>query len=259
MNERTKRAAEDLPDLREFLRNAMALAESLLSAANFRDDDHLAFAGLALLSKLDEQAGAVDLLVSQGFSRDAELVARSMIECSAIVLWVARDPATRPLQWRSFAAVHDWRLLQRRKAEGAAIDAAEERMVEDAIRKYGHLHEDPGLKGKDAADPYHWTWRGNVTVRAIFDEIDGDTLYRDVYGPSSDWIHSGVEAVGKALSRGDAEVAWNPPPPETSAAAYAAAFQAVIQALLLVAAYLNAAQEREARELVNDYKAHFVC
>ena len=255
MDELEKRAREDLSDLASYLHEAVALAYELVSVAKLQDDEHLIFAILIFLSKLQEQAGSVELLVSQGHGRDAELVARSMLESLAILLWMARDPAVRPLQWRSFAAVHDWRLLRKSQSEGTTVDLDKKREVEDGINRYGSLHENPKCRGK--ADPYYKNWRGKLTVKEIFEEVSGDTLYVEIYGPLSDWIHSGVQTIGSALLRTETEISWNPPPPTTDASAYEAAFQSLGQGLLLGAKHFDSELLRKAEDLIDRYKARF--
>ena len=89
MKDPEKRARDDLPDLSKYVQEAVAIVDDLIASATFSDDDHYAFALLAFLSKLHEQANSVELLVSNGHGRDAELVARSIMEGLTILLWMA--------------------------------------------------------------------------------------------------------------------------------------------------------------------------
>lgn len=203
------------------------LALKVVHSVRYSEDDHLAFMILAYLSKLIEQARSVRILVRKGAARDAELVARSMMEGMATLLWAAQEPATRPFQWRGFAYVVDFRLMEKRKASGETVAPEDENRTLAFLSTHAATFEDPQKSGRP--DPYYRDWRRGVTIREIFDCVDGDVLYQDLYRPSSDWTHSGTESMGRAIQRAGKTVKWIHRDASTAATALAIAFQSLTE------------------------------
>jgi len=237
-----RRARADLGGLRRSVLRGARLALKVVHSVRYSEDDHLAFMILAYLSKLIEQARSVRILVRKGAARDAELVARSMMEGMATLLWAAQEPATRPFQWRGFAYVVDFRLMEKRRASGETIDPEYEKRIRAFLTANSATFEDPSRTGQP--DPYYRTWRQRVSIREIFDSVDGEVLYRDLYGPSSDWTHSGTESMGQAIQRAGTTVRWMHNDAATAATALAIAFQSLGEATKLAIAHFDAGEFR---------------
>jgi hypothetical protein len=88
--------------------------------------------------------------------RDASLIARTMIEGLYQLLWTSQSAEERAKRWRSFAIMHDWRLIQGRLREGLPVPEAEVRRNAAGIKQFGNLHR----KNPNSPDPYHRNWRG---------------------------------------------------------------------------------------------------
>ena len=237
-----RRARADLLGLQRSAFRAARLALKVVHSVRYSEDDHLAFMILAYLSKLIEQARSVRILVRKAAARDAELVARSMMEGMATLLWAAQEPTTRPFQWRGFAYVVDFRLMETRRASGETIDPEDENRIQTFLSTHSATFEDPSRAGRP--DPYYRTWRQGVTIREIFDSVDGEVLYRELYGPSSDWTHSGTESMGQAIQRAGSTVRWTHNDAPTAATALATAFQSLDAATRLAIAHFDAGKFR---------------
>src|SRR5882672_4123436 len=104
----THRNAARVPGLCQRLKGLVAFAEAI-DHIRYREQDHLAFMALCFLSKQIDHAKSIIALVP---GRDTILIARSMIEGLCQLLWAAKAPNVLPLQWRTFAYVHDWRIMR---------------------------------------------------------------------------------------------------------------------------------------------------
>lgn len=257
MNDVEKRAQTDLQDLNTYVQEAISLTDQLFHEVRYSDDDHLGFLILAFLSKLKEQATSVQLLVSSGNGRDGELVARSMLECMASLLWAAQAPDDRAFRWRGFAYVEDFRLSKRQQAEGIAVDPAIQQGTDNFLKKHGSIFEDPNRRGK--VDPYYPNWRCGVQIGKIFQDVGIAVLYREIYGPFSDWIHSGTKSLGAAISRQGNSIQWNPPAPTVDATDLAVAFQSLVEALKLGAEHFTSPIESQMDDLVDRFTTRFQC
>ena len=108
MEDMEEKAKRDLPGLREWVKRLLSLAEEmtqLVADVPYSEEDHLSLMAWCFLSKQIDHLRSVDKLIP---SRDAILVARTIIEGLCQLLWAAQEPATRPFQWRAFAWVQKW-------------------------------------------------------------------------------------------------------------------------------------------------------
>lgn len=138
-------------------------------------------------------------------SIDTALIARSMLEGLTQMLWVTKDPRRRPLLWRAFAFVIDWRLLQRQRSQGLTIDPAIERHTRRGINHYGKWFLTKEARRELAAgkplpkDPYTKNWYGERETD-IFRDVGGTILLEGAYVPFSEWHHWRPGAFGRLLS-----------------------------------------------------------
>jgi len=138
-------------------------------------------------------------------SIDTVLIARSMLEGLAQMLWAAKLPKRRPLMWRAFAFILDWRLLQKHTSLGLTIDPGIERNIRQSINRYGRWFLTKEAKRELAAgkplpkDPYTKNWYGERETE-IFRDVDGATLLEGAYAPFSEWHHWRPGAFGRLMS-----------------------------------------------------------
>jgi len=250
-----ERTRANIPGLRQSLRKIARLTRKLVYKQRFSDDDHLAFMILVFLLKLIEQARTVRILVRKGAGRDAELVSRSMLEAMASLLWAARKPDDRAFQWRGYAYIEDYRFMEQQRASGVSIDTATEKAIVDFLKKEGSRFTDP--KRATKTDPYYYNWRCGVSIRNVFDEVGGIDLYEKIYGPTSDWIHSGTASAGSALQRTGKSLTWNHASGATLAGSLATVFQSIAESLKLAVEHFDSELDEPLNNIVEAFKARF--
>jgi hypothetical protein len=249
-----EKAKRDLPALRQWVNRLLALAHEMILHVRYSEEDHLGFMALCFLSK---QIDHLKSIVTLTPSRDAVLVARSMIEGLCQLLWAAADPATRPLQWRAFAWVHDWRVMQAKVAQGELVDPERRTAIENALRQYGdQFLTSKARQARDQGaplppDPYHDNWRCGRQMRQICEAVRGEDLYRRLYEPFSDWHHWGVRGLGEAIERQGNRVVYSSLSPADSAAALASGFRCLLQTVELTDRHLGMGLASKVSELRN--------
>jgi hypothetical protein len=222
----------NLLDLREWLDRLVRLADQMAQGSTYSEEDHLGFMALCFVSKQIDHARSVSALIP---SRDAILIARTMIEGLAQLLWAAKDPNGLPLKWRQFVWVHDWRLMRQMIARGEIVDEERRFSIEAGLRQFGEQFLTP--KGREArnkgtgmpADPYHSSWRCGQQIRQICESVGGEVLYKRLYEPFSDWHHWGAGGLGQAIVRQGNQVFYSSLSDRDSASAIATAFQCLVQ------------------------------
>lgn len=185
-----QKAQRDLPGLRQWANNLLSLATEILGKTQYSEKDHFGFMAFCFLSKQIDHMRAI---LALNESRDVGLIARSMLEGMCQLLWAAKDAETRALRWRTFAWIHDWRVMQGKILTGEVVDTERRTLIEEAVRQYGVLFlteqaRSNREKGKPLPkDPYHRNWTGKA-AKEIFDSVEGKTLYLKLYKPFSDAI-----------------------------------------------------------------------
>lgn len=232
MNLTELRAEQALPGLRDWLSRLLEFAEEIIGGIKYFEEDHLGFMSLCFLCKQVDHAKSVILLIP---SRDTVLISRSMIEGLVQLLWAENNPEVLPLKWRSFVHVHDWRVLQEKTRKGEVVEEVQHASIEEALNEFGEQF----LKSKEkriresggamSDDPYHDNWRAGYGIREICENVEGENMYKNLYGPFSDWHHWGAGSLGGCLSRQDGCVAFSSQSSTESATALAVAFQCVLQ------------------------------
>ena len=220
--------------LNDQVQKVLALAYKSANGIPVREDDDFGFMTTQFLYKQIEHAQSVLALVPR---RDAGLVARTMIEGLYQLLWTFQAAEERARLWRSFAIIHDWRLIQGRRREGIPVPDAEVSRNEAGLQEFGNLHRRKKPKS-DSQDPYHQNWRGGVTLSDMADAV-GRELYDGPYAELSDWEHWGVSGIGDAISRQDGHITINPDSDRVADLSLLAAFQCLLQTLEVANAHLS--------------------
>jgi hypothetical protein len=125
---------EDLPVLRAKAGEAVDLAACTQHGA-FSPREHKDFAYMAFsfLGKQTEHMRSILALVDAGLYRDAGLIARSMLEGRAQLVWASKDPEERGRQWRDFWPVADWRKMKKEQKAGRTVPPAVGAKIEQGL------------------------------------------------------------------------------------------------------------------------------
>lgn len=246
-------ALRDLKDLRKNLHALVALAEQAFPV-NIGRRSHLRFMLASFAIKQSEHANS---LLKLGSSPDTMLIARTMIEGLSQMLWAAKRPRHRPLLWRSFVFVHDWRLIQEHRAQGRPVDPQAERAVRVGLRRIGQRFLTRQARDARAAgralpdDPYMKNWY-DERESEILRDVGGQDLLRHAYGPFSEWHHWRVGAIGRLVSFDGAarRFTMSASRPSDVATATACAFQCLWQMMQLLNARCRLGMGRELKCLV---------
>jgi Family of unknown function (DUF5677) len=234
--------------LRDALQKLLALADNSSRGVPTREDDDFGFMVMQFLYKQIQHAESVLLLIP---SRDAGLIARTMIDGSYQLTWAAQEPQERAKRWRSFSIIHDWRLIQGRLREGIPVEDSEIGRNEAAIKTFGNLHL-VGNPRPGAADPYHKNWRGGITLKKMADLV-GRELYDIPYSDFSDWEHWGVSGIGDSIARQGNHVLVEPTSERVAGQSLLAAFQCLFQTLELADKHLSFGINKDLTNLSEDF------
>mgnify|MGYP005840280711 CR=1 FL=1 len=256
--EDVQRAERDFPALRQWVEKLLALADKMMNNVRYSEDDHFAFMALCFLCKQIEHTKSILALIP---SRDVILIARSMMEGLAQLLWAAREPDVLPLRWRAFAWVHDWRVMQAKIKAGEPVDPELSVAIESALQKYGDQFltskaQKAQKKGASLPpDPYHKDWRTGYKPQDIFASVGGEDLYNKLYKSFSDWQHWSAAGLGKAITRQGDRIIYSATSSTDAATALAVAFQCLLQTVKLVVDHLGIELTSETSELRDGYIA----
>lgn len=239
MSTAEEKAVKNIPELRRHLIDLSAVSGKAFSPSpSFDPENQLAFMALTFAVKQNEHARSV-LQLDQ--SVDSILIARSMLEGLSQLLWAAQAPQERPLRWRTFSFVVDWRLMRKRMAAGEAVTEDQRAAIEGGLKEHGRYFltskaVEAQAKGHSLpSDPYTRNWYGE-TEKDIFSAIGADRLYDEPYRFFSEWHHWRPGAFGHLLQF-DVEsttFAITTQHPSFTATALAVAFQCLWQTMSLL-------------------------
>lgn len=255
-----EKAKQDLPGLREWVGRLLDLAKEMtarIETVPYFEDDHLGFVALCFLSKQIDHLQSIETLIPR---RDVILIARSMIEGLCLLFWVKEEPNTRALQWRAFAFVDDWRLMQNKIEGGETLDPKKCADIEYALQQYGDQFLTK--KAKDArsnrlpspSDPYHKNWRCDKSISDICKSIGAEDLYRVLYVHYADWQHWGPSAIGRAINREEDRIIYSQPLQSTElASVLAVGFQCLLRTAELTDSHMGIGLEAKISKLRDEY------
>jgi hypothetical protein len=256
---RENTALKDLPALRDWVAKLLALAARALDGARFSDEDHLGFMAFCFLCKQFDHLQSVVALFP---GRDATLIARSMLEGLCQLVWAAKEPKTRPLQWRAFVLVHDWRLMQEKLARGERVAPERQRAITDRLSEPQHrvfltTRARKAMEGGGPmpADPYHKDWRCGKQLKDIFEAVGGEDLHCGPYDSYSEWHHWDVSGFGGGIHRVGSRIVYLPRVASDSASSLACGFQCLVQTLDIVNSHFNLCLSSEIGALRDAYVA----
>ena len=228
------RDPREIPFLHQQVNTVLQLTIHSSQNLTVRDDDDFGFMIVQFLYKQMQHAESLLTIVPR---RDAGLIARTMIDGLLQLLWITHDPEDRARRWRSFAIIHDWRLIQGRLTAGIPVTDTEITRNAEALKLFGHSHRLRKQK-PNSSDPFHRKWYGGVTLSDMADVVGRD-LYDGPYADLSDWEHWGVSGIGESISRKDNHVVIEPDSQRVMGQCLLVAFQCLHQTLEIVDAHLS--------------------
>ena len=260
----TLRAQVAYPILRHYLREAQAIAEEEMHAdVLLEGQDHLGFMALCFTYKQLVHARSVALLLDSSQHIDAATIARTMLEGLILVAWSALQPDERPLRWRAFSLVSDWKTLLAEESMGRPIPLGYRDELTKRLEEFDEFLKSGARKQGTAlfADPYQSSWRvdakGSKVELADMVSALGDpglkTLYDDL-SQISHWTPRGV-----AINIGTAEdrTLINFSSANLAAMSCGSAFQSLTQTVLLLSQHRYGKQLQSMQNLVDAYVARF--
>lgn len=248
-----------LPGLVSWLERIRTVIEPELEAVRYGTTDDFAFMALCFLHK---QIDHTVSLARLGPLKDTVIIARSMFEGLAQLLWAAQEISTRPARWRAFAVVESWRGLPRLRAGGFEPTPEMMKQLNEALQEIEPLVLT--AKAKEAkhrglplpADPYHRNWRAGTTLTDICDEVEAADLRDNFYSRYSSWAHWSADAFEDRLSGTERGVQYGPPESFAFAASAAAlAIQCLLQAAHLAFSHLRLPCQTTVERLRNEFEA----
>jgi hypothetical protein len=208
--------------------------------------------GFMLRSFLDKQSDHMDTLFRIHSKNDMQLISRSMIEGLCLIKWAKLDES-RSLKWRTFGYVHNFRVLND-PIQGKKVTPEKREETLNGMKEYGELF----LKKKtNTADLYHKDWKCGATISTISSEVEGDVLYKQLYGPLSDWQHWGPASMSKMLDTYPDGYGYDHRHgSKLATTSYAVAFQCMFEMLKLLSSHFQGQlpeYPEKLAEIYNDY------
>jgi hypothetical protein len=257
INNSTK-ALQDIPNLIHFVDELLELSDAMTQRAKFDGMDHLALMSLCFVSKQIEHLRSIRILVDAKQYRDAGLIARSMIEGLCILLWAARKPQSRPLRWKSYAWVEDYKLMLKKEKAEEKVDPAYRSKIIEQLGIYGKEFLTQEAQKKQSSrsplpiDPYRNKWI-DQNVYEICKEVEGDLLYEKIYRETSQWIHWTIKGMSSAIHQKDMEFVYINASADMGATALASGFQSLFESTKLLDLHLTLGSGDKLDNLLNDY------
>lgn len=256
MENKHNKSKSDLPGLKEWANTLLRFSENMLTRTRYAKDDHLAFMTLCFLSKQIDHMKSILLLVP---SRDAILIARSMIEGLCQLLWAANSPEELPLRWRVYSAIYDWRLIKKKEALGEVIDKGQLDSTMDKVLRHGEMflknkYKGHGFQLEDLRnDPFQNNWRDGQSIESICVKVGGTKLYEKAYKRFSAWHHWDCTGLGQAIRRKENKVIYTSLSESDSAMALAIAFQCLIETIQLADSHFKLGLGKDITDMKERY------
>ncbi len=260
----------NLPILKTKAQEALDLAAGIQQPSP-TVDNAFTFMTFAYLGKQTEHMRGILTLVAAGLCRDAGLIARSMLEGRAQLLWASAKPEERAPQWQDFWPVSDWRKMNKELKAGLtaphflrskieqARAALEHKFLVDSGRQ--RLRRDMPLQSKDYWD--NWTGHSYSELLDLCVSAPGKVPVKEhalkllTYSPLSAWHHWDIggftEAVREKQADGTLTYAYTQPGSRPCAEALAVGFQCLFVTLSIANDPLGLGIGEKLENLLSDY------
>jgi len=225
LRKNNQKAKQDLPGLQHWASKVLALSDEIRNI-QYAENDHFGFMALSFLGKQREHMKSILILKE---SPDVVLIARSMIEGLCQLLWAAKNPDIRGLQWRAYSFILDYRIIQTKIAAGESVDQESHIKNKEGLRLYGaQFLTQEAIEKRDKGeplpkDPYRKSWM-KQQARQTCEKIKGELLYKHLYTPFSGFHHWDPGGLGIAIKREHNGVHYSAKSFEFAASALAVGF-----------------------------------
>jgi hypothetical protein len=239
----------EIPKLRDYLNELAELSINILRHSRYEEYNHLIFMTSTFLCKQLSHARSVLLLVDSEQYKDALSIARVMIEGYALLLWASELPTERPLSWRGYVLIDQFK--HSFGQPGYSDHQADlETMLNRYCRKF--LKEDykNKLQRDIRPDNYLNNWRRDnekdknkfitITIEKIFYDVGLRELHDNLYDSASGWLHWDSFSMAETIKRkADGSIICGYNPKNLGAAALASAIQALLGSASLLDKHLQ--------------------
>lgn len=217
-------ARKELPELDVLAQELEALAIDLFTPpVTYQRLDSADNMALSFVAKQREHLRSVRTLIAAGLHRDAQLIARTMLEAWGRLRWAFNQVPERTDQWFWFGAILDWRQMAKNKQDGIVVDPADEAALKPYVDQYGPNYfrkkirdniekaQRDGTEYTIPDDPWNKSEWTDTDLRSMLEELLEERLYDTFYRRTSEWGHSVSRAVLGAADpqRSDSEE-WGP-------------------------------------------------
>lgn len=260
MSGQIAKAVRHIPSLRTHGQALLDFAHSILEKnVRYDEGDPMGLMLLGYLSRQMEHLHSVFALVDAGQGRDATLIARTMSEGMAQLLWAYNNQPNGAALWQWYGVIEDWRQMAENEANGVAVDLAERELNTALVGEHGpKYYKVETLKRIDEgkalpADPYRRQW-SNLNAADIFNQVRGGDLYDIVYRNASDRAHWSPRSILLAVSDDDDGVRrYSPRDPRADATSLSVGFQSLLQTLEAVNIYLKLSLDEQLTNFNNAF------
>jgi hypothetical protein len=209
---RQKFARAALPQLRTVADELESLTTDIFDKRiAYTKDDGASVMVLSFVTKQVEHLRSVRTLIASNSHRDALLIARTMAEGLARLLWAYQCKPDRTELWLWYGAILDWRQTLKNQRQGIAADPREKAELQALVAQHGPAYyTDFVRKGlaeaakpnapsfKMPKDPWRTNWT-DTSVETMFDKVGLKGLYEQTYRRTSEWVHWGPRAILRAM------------------------------------------------------------
>lgn len=194
-------------------------------------------------------ARSVLLLADSEQYKDALSIARVMIKGYALLLWAKELPTERPLSWRAYVLIDQFR-HSFGQPDYSDHQADLETMLDRYCRKFLKDDSKNKLQHDIRPDNYLSNWRRDnennknkfitIPIEKIFDDVGLSEIHDNLYDSASGWLHWDSFSMAETIERrADGSIAFGDDPQYLGAAALASAIQALFGSASLLDKYLQ--------------------
>lgn len=200
----------EIPKLHSYAVELADLTREMLPKVRHEEYDHLMFMTSTFVCKQLGHTKSVLTLVDSGQHADALSIARVMVEGLAILLWANVEPNERPLNWRAYVLIDQFK-----RSVGQPDYSEHQEYLETMLDKYcrNYLYKDYKNKPQREITPdsYLSNWRrdkdndknklNTITIEKIFDAVGLKDVHDGFYDPASGWLHWDSFSMAQTIER----------------------------------------------------------
>ena len=252
----------DVPILGQYCHDCHNLAlETFAPSISTNEADHFGFMAVCFVRTQLTHSESCLTLVNQNLLIGSEVIARVMLKGAILLAWAGLEPSIRPLRWRAFCLVLDWRTICELESEGKTVDQNQKAEIEDRLREFPEFltkkaHQHGCEKYKD---PYQKTWTvdsdgAKLSIPQMATELKDPNL-KLLYDSLSQHIHWTPLGFGQGIKRSDDRVSISFNTSRLCAQVLSAHFLALVTTFNAAAQHFNLPNLVKLHQLVKNYQA----